>query len=996
MKLRTRPPLQKSVELDGDLTYVESTGPSEGTLPPLAMGVTSARSASLNGAWRFHFAHGAVEAAACADPRNAADWPQIVVPGHWALQGWGEPWYTNQYYPFPVAAPSVPDANPTGTYVKDFDWDGSWGPSTVVLRFDGVESTARVWLNGQELGVTRGSRLQQDFDVTPHLRVGVNQLVVRVHQWSGASYLEDQDMWWLAGIFRDVTLLERPAGGIGDVFVHADYDHTDGSGTLRVEAVAGTIVRIAELGLESVAGDSVRIPALQPWSAESPRLYDLEVSTATESQRFRVGFRTVRLVDGLITVNGRPITFRGVNRHEFDPRHGRTLTRAVMEQDLRLMKTHNVNAVRTSHYPPSEEFLALCDEYGLWVMDECDLETHGYVHQQWQGNPSDDPVWREAHLDRMRRTVERDKNHPSIVMWSLGNESHTGANLRAMSEWTRARDDGRLIHYSDDRECEYVDVLGLMYLTVAEVDRIGEKMDRIDESARTDTVADVARRELPFLHTEYAHAMGNGPGGLSDYRDAYERHPRCQGGFVWEWIDHGLAAVHTDGSAYFAYGGDYGEPIHDGPFVLDGLVFPDRTPSAGLLEFKKVFEPVRVEIDSASIRISNLHDFISLDGLEFEWELAVDGEAVSGGRLLPTPVSAGGTVELPLPAMPPTPASALGPGESVLTVRAVTAIDEPWAARGHEIAWAQHVLSAAKADLALAAAIPRRNNAPVRPATGRLTLGPAVFRAETGELLSLGPVEFPTPPRVDLWRAPTSNDIALGQAFSQEAEWRAAGLDILQHDTRSVRHSADAVEVEVRCAPPGHNFGVTALLTWQLGPDAALTLTASITPYGPWSTTWPRAGLRFAVPARHDALAWYGYGPGEGYPDSSHAPRLGAFQASVLDFQTPYVYPQENGSRPGVRRLEILDRDGLGLRIKALSEFGFTARPWTTEELDRARHTYDLVPGPHTVVTLDAALDGLGSASCGPAPLARYRLRPRPFVISATFALAAPLRKGAS
>ena len=992
MKLRSRPPLQQ-VELDGDLSYVESTRASEGTLPPRAAGMTSARSMSLNGAWRFHFAHSAIEAAECADSRDSEDWPEIAVPGHWALQGWGKPWYTNQYYPFPVAAPSVPDANPTGTYVKDFEWDGAWGPSTVVLRFDGVESTARVWLNGRLLGVTRGSRLQQDFDVTGHLRVGVNQLVVRVHQWSGASYLEDQDMWWLAGIFRDVTLLERPVDGVGDVFVRADYDHVDGSGTLRVEAGAGAIVRIAELGLESVAGRSVRIPAVEPWSAESPRLYDLEVSTATETQRFRVGFRTVCLVDGLIAVNGRPITFRGVNRHEFDPRHGRTLTREVMELDVRLMKTHNVNAVRTSHYPPSEEFLALCDEYGLWVMDECDLETHGYVHQQWQGNPSDDPVWREAYLDRMRNMVERDKNHPSVVMWSLGNESHTGANLRAMSEWTRARDDGRLIHYSDDRECEYVDVLGLMYLSVAEVERIGEQADRIDENAQTDSEADIARRELPFLHTEYAHAMGNGPGGLSDYRDAYEHYPRCQGGFVWEWIDHGLAAVHTDGAAYFAYGGDYGEPIHDGPFVLDGLVFPDRTPSPGLLEFKKVFEPVRIEIDSASIRVGNLHDFLGLESFRFVWELAEDGEIVSGGRLQTMPVPAGGSTVLALPVTSPAPGNG---SESVLTVRAVTDSDEPWAEQGHEIAWAQHILTAPQANAVPVAVISRQNNTPARPGIGRLTLGPAGFRAETGELLSLGPIEFPTPPRIDLWRAPTSNDIALGQAFSQEAEWRAAGLDILQHDTRAVRQSGDTVEVEVRCAPPGRNFGVTALLAWQLGPDEALTLTASITPYGPWPTTWPRVGLRFAVPARHDTLAWYGYGPGEGYPDSSHAPRLGVFGSSVHDFQTPYVYPQENGSRPGVRRLEILDHDGLGLHIKAHSEFGFTARPWTSEELDRARHTYDLVPGPHTVVTLDAALDGLGSASCGPAPLERYRLRPRPFVLNATFVHAAPLRKGAS
>jgi beta-galactosidase len=987
MMLRTSPPVAGPADGEReDRKYIESVRPSEGTLPPRSSAATSARSVSLNGLWRFHFAQNAGEAER-ADPRNAAQWPEIVVPGHWALQGWGKPWYTNQYYPFPVAAPSVPTANPTGTYVRAFHWAGDWAGSGVVLRFDGVESTARVWLNGHELGVTRGSRLQQDFDVTAQLREGANELVVRVHQWSGASYLEDQDMWWLAGIFRAVTLLERPAGGVGDVFVHADYDHEDGSGTLRVEAdAAEAVVRIPELGVEVRVGHEVRVAAVEPWSAELPRLYDLEVSTATEIQRFRVGFRTVRIVEGVITVNGRPITFNGVNRHEFDPHSGRTLSRQAMEQDVRLMKTHNVNAVRTSHYPPAQEFLDLCDEYGLWVMDECDLETHGYVHQQWRNNPSDDPQWRDAFVDRMRRMVERDKNHASVILWSLGNEAHTGANLRAMAEWTRERDGSRPIHYVDDRACEYVDVLGLMYLSVDEVERIGRKADRIDESAQHDSVLDIARRELPFLHTEYAHAMGNGPGSLSDYRDVYEQYPRCQGGFVWEWIDHGLAATHTDGTPYYAYGGDYGEPIHDGPFVLDGLVFADRTPSPGLLEFKKVFEPVRIDIDpdAGHVRVRNLYDFRGLDGLECLWELADDGVVVEDGLLALGSVPAGDTAIVALPAL----RHASDTGELVLTVRVVTAGDETWAAKGHEVAWAQHVLSAPQAAHggdAVTPVAPQRVSGG-HAGAGRITLGPATFRADTGDLLALGPIEFPTSPRIDLWRAPTSNDIGLGQAFSQEGAWRAAGLDVVQHDTRSVHVADDGLRVEVRSAPPGRAFGVTAVFTWQAA-AGAVSLTAAITPYGAWPTTWPRAGVRFALPAGYDSVAWYGYGPGEGYPDSSHAPRLGEHRATVRELQTPYPYPQENGSRPAVRRLDLLDGRGHGLRIKACSTFGFTARPWTSEQLDGARHTYDLAPGPHTVVTLDAALDGLGSASCGPPPLERYRLHPKPLTLSATFAI---------
>ena len=536
---------------------------------------SDAPSLSLDGDWAFRFSATA-EAPLdfVAEAFDDAGWDRLPVPSHWQLHGYGAPAYTNVVYPFPVEPPNVPDENPTGDYLRRFAVPGEWAGMDAVLRFEGVDSCLRAWLNGVELGESMGSRLPTEFDVGELLRPGEdNVLAVRVHQWSAGSYLEDQDMWWLSGIFRGVTLLARPADALDDVFVHAGYDHVSGTGTLRVDTDVPARVTVPELGIDVAAGETVEVP-VEPWSAELPRLYDAEVASAGERVRLRIGFRTVVIEDALLKVNGRRILFRGVNRHEFDPDHGRVVSEEVMRRDVLLMKAHNLNAVRTSHYPPHPRFLELCDELGLYVIDECDLETHGFFLLEWRGNPSDDPRWEDAFVDRMRRTVERDKNHPSIVMWSLGNESGSGSNLSAMAAWTRERDPSRPLHYEHDWSCRDVDVYSRMYAPHEEVDAIGRGEQHPD---------------LPFILCEYAHAMGNGPGGLSEYQELFERHPRCQGGFVWEWIDHGLRQGER-----FAYGGDFGEPLHDGNFVADGLLFPDRTPSPGLLEFKKVIEPVRI------------------------------------------------------------------------------------------------------------------------------------------------------------------------------------------------------------------------------------------------------------------------------------------------------------------------------------------------------------------------------------------------------------------
>ena len=384
-----------------------------------------------------------------------------------------------------------------------------------------------------------------------------------------------------------------------------------------------------ELGLAGAdpAGPHV-IEGVEPWSDERPRLYAGEIVAGEERIAVRIGFRRVAVVDGVLTVNGAPILLRGVNRHEWDPRTGRTLTPETMLADVLAMKRHNVNAVRTSHYPPDPRFLDLCDRHGLWVIDECDLETHGFAFEGWRGNPSDDPAWREAYLDRAERMVERDKNHPCVIMWSLGNEAGTGANLAAMAAWIRERDGSRLIHYEGDHEnCSYADVYSRMYAGLPEVAAIGHRQ----EPGTADPAHDAHRRGLPFLLCEYAHAMGNGPGGLRDYQELFEAHPRLAGGFVWEWIDHGIARTADDGTPYYAYGGDFGEEVHDGNFVIDGLMFPDRTPSPGLAEFKKVVEPVRISVDSRArtIAVRNLHH--TRDTGYLRWAVAAGGGRDRGG-----------------------------------------------------------------------------------------------------------------------------------------------------------------------------------------------------------------------------------------------------------------------------------------------------------------------------------------------------------------------------
>lgn len=940
-----------------DLTAIVGTG----GIAPRSRFATDALLLSLNGDWSFALSPSLAEAPDGIESPDFDDsgWGTIPVPSSWPMQGHGSPAYTNIVFPFPIDVPYVPDENPTGDFRRRFTWSQSDGGA--LLRFDGVDAASQVWLNGVFIGTTRGSRLPAEFDVTESLRAGENLLVVRVTQWAATSYIEDQDMWWLPGIFRDVVLQATPAGGVHDVTVHADWDGERGA-VLRIDVAtrdaAAATIAIPSLGIAGLApGQEHVVDSATPWTAETPALTQVIVSTSAETATLRVGFRTVTIDDAQIKVNGSRIRFRGVNRHESHPELGRAVPLATARAEMLLMKQYNVNAIRTSHYPPHPGVIDLADELGLWLIDECDLETHGFEPMGWRDNPSDDPQWEPAYLDRMTRTIQRDRNHASVVLWSLGNESGTGRNLAAMTELSHSLDPSRPVHYEGDYDCEYVDVWSQMYPTQAHVDAVG----RLDEEPLQDAALQSRRHAMPHLLCEYVHAMGNGPGGMSEYEASFDSYDRTQGGFVWEWVEHGIRQHTADGRAYFAYGGDFGEPIHDSNFVADGLVDADRVPRPGLADYKKVVEPVRLTVadDRASVTIRNRYDFIDTAHLSLEW--AVDGGA-PGAVSLPA-LAPGETATVPLP-------DGAADGD-VMTVRAVLAEDAPWAPAGHEVAWAQ-------AGLLPDVAPPSGTVAP-EAREGVITLGPGVFDGRTGQLTALGdvPVDGPV---LTLWRAPTDNDRGVAkdrQEQPSDAErWHRGGLHRLRSRVVALETAGDSVRVTTYVAPAGVDHRLETVLDWT-SDGTVLSCSVTVTPQGEWAGDWARVGLEFSLPWAANGVEWDGLGPGQHYPDTGQAARLGTFRVdSARDLHTDYVLPQENGSRAQVNRVRL---DGPAGALQVAGErFSFTGSPWTSAELHAAQHTVDLPERREfTRLTVDLAEHGVGTASCGPGVLEAYRLSPR-------------------
>ena len=916
------------------IMMIPSYSPGAGALlPPRSHLADDSGVISLDGTWSFaHFRTDPdpfVDAERpWAEPSAEPVTGDIDVPSHWVLREdglYGRPAYTNVDFPFPVDPPYPPEENPVGDYRRSFDLPDSWGEGVVALRFDGVESQATVWVNGTWVGMARGSRLAHEFDVTDLVRPGANTITVRVHQFSSGSYLEDQDQWWLPGIFRSVSLRHLAPGAIEDLWIDTDYEAGVGYASVEARVLGAreaSLVGRLDIGgvgsclLALVRGadgryrsERLSLGDVRPWSANDPALYDAHVSIqggdglVSGDRSLRVGFRRVSIEGGVLTANGAPLTLNGVNRHEVRADEGRVFDDEWARADLVLMKSMGINAIRTSHYPPHPRLLDLADEIGLWVMLEGDIETHGFEGSgEWIDNPSDDPRWADAYLDRTVRAFERDKNHPSIMSWSLGNESGTGVNLAACARWIRERTGGRaVVHYEGDHALEYTDIYSRMYPTLEEVAAVLDDSDLHAEVAVPTHVAaqvdDAAReriRRAPYLMCEYLHAMGTGPAGAPGYA-AQMSHPRHAGGFVWEWRDHALWRTLPDGRRALSYGGDFGEEVHDGNFVCDGLVDALSRPYAGTWAWVAAMAPdapalahAIAEADSGSVG--------ERDRLR----------ALAETDLVPCADEA----------------------------------DSPYA-------------------LDESGRVARIGDMPVR-------IDLSVFRAPTDNDRGRGPVDY--------WGIDASDlgplGVGRGEAGTSHAmRWERARLHLLRRRLASIEEDGGVRRVVERWAPPAAQFGVT--LTWEYAPvrigeegSNALSVSLRVAPYGTWPPRVPRLGLRLELPGS----AWHATWLGDtmiGYADMSVPGARGCGSGDACDLWDVCVRPQEGGHRQGLEALSLRGEAGEFLILPA-SPLGWSVSRWSERELAQASHWEDLPDSERLFLWLDVFQDGIGTRSCGP------------------------------
>ena len=958
----------------------------------------------LNGEWSFRYGSYPDDVPdAFADPEyNVSEWATIPVPSNWQLHGYGIPHYSSCPYPFLLDPPNVPSNNPTGAYRTTFETPASWEGRDLRLVFEGVDSAFHVWVNGRLVGYSQGSHYPSEFDITDFVREGVNVLAAKVYQWSDGTYLESQDKWRMSGIFRDVYVMSQPKTTIRDVAVRTSFPQGYGEAELSVRLLLasppearGNEARV-RMRLEDDEGREVfvrteykaltqdeengdtawsweqTVAAPRLWTAETPHLYTLLITLldgegrALEVKRVGVGFRDLRTENGRFLVNGRPITIKGVNRNEFDPRLGYVTTPEAMKRDIELMKRHNINAVRLSHYPNDSRWLELCDRYGLYVIDEADLETHGFHFAEDESFLSKHPDWEEAYVQRSRRMVERDKNHPSIILWSLGNESGYGANHDAMAAWVRAADPTRPIHYERAYDAPVVDVVSRMYPSVEMIVEEGRKDD-----------------PRPFLMCEFGHAMGNAVGNLKEYWDAIYEHPRLLGGLIWEWSDLAIERIGEDGAAAYAYGGDFGEEPHSGNFCIDGLLFPDRGVKAGILEYKKAIEPVKVEAfdpEHGCVTFRNRYDFVALSHLRGAWIVYRDGVPVESGTLpeLRTPPGATETVAVPFRA-----ADAREPGEYWLHVSFALKEEAIWAERGYEIAWADLAIVAVDAPAVRSAV--RHSTLAVREGDRRVeALGKGfrlAFDLREGVLHSWeahGTQLLTAGPRINLWRAPIDNDVHL------KKEWKKAGYDRIVRQPEGFEIDADAAAdgsfrivfrelLGARGLPPLFRSEIA----YRVHGSGDIEVEAKLIPRREGLPPMPRFGVEWRMSDAFDRFRWFGRGPHECYADRKESGKLGLYEGTVQEQFVPYIRPQENGNKADVRRASLTDGSGVGIRLDGTPTFDMSVHHYSAEELARATHVHKLVRLDETIVKVDMRQSGIGNHSCGYAPtLEPYLIRP--------------------
>lgn len=957
---------------------------------------------NLNGVWKFMFLDApeySPEGFFNSD-FDVTKMDDITVPGNWQLQGYGKMHYSDLWYNFPINPPYVPTENPTGIYKRTFFVEESYRDKKIIIRFCGVDSAYHLWINGKEVGYSKVARNESEFDITDLIRVGEeNDVTVRVYQWSDGTYLEDQDMWWESGIFRDVELIGVPKDGINDYKVIADLDDEYKNGIFKVEAFLRTTKEVnvtfelVDAGENTVFTKTVVakegkacidevIADVNHWTAETPYLYKLFMTVEDNGQIVEVipqnvGFRNIRLNGETFLVNGVAIKFKGVNRHDYSPQNGRVVSREEIEKDIILMKQFNINAIRTSHYPNSYYLYDLCDEYGMYLIAETDLECHGFELTGDYKWITDDPSWELAYVSRMTRMIERDKNHPAIIFWSLGNESAFGCNFRKMTDVAHEMDPTRLVHYEGDFDVESADVYSTMYTWIENPKKPYLMKDIIEKSKK------------PHIHCEYCHAMGNGPGNLKDYQDLVYAHDKLQGGFVWEWFDHGIESFTESGEKYYRYGGDFGDDPSNKDFCIDGLIMPDRTPSPGLYEYKKVIEPITttaVDIQKGIINLLSRYDFANLDRFNLVYKVMEDDVILQTGFMAVPSIEARANKDITLPY--DLSAIKVKPGAHYyVNISYQLREDTRYASSGHELATAQFELPLYKEGIMVrpeGILNVEKEHTTLHVKGANFSLD---FNLVNGNLMNIvrdGMQVLSKGPRLTLWRAPISNDTEIIDKL-KKVYFLHLEHEVVMNIDYHMEGNILKVEVDTINSTTNSAWHFKTKYVYTVCPSGDILIDVEGTPSGRVDLApdmLPRIGVSMHLDKSMEHVRYFGMGPGENYADSKEAAQMGLYANTVDGLFTNYVIPQENGNHMGCKWVSMTNDRGMGLLASTEGDFNFSASWYEDKDLDDAKHTCDLVKRDYIVFNVDYKQNALGTNSCGQWQLDKYRAKFEDFKLS--------------
>ena len=948
----------------------------------------------LNGEWKFQYYNSIYDVTESFYEKgyDVSGFDQVTVPGVWQMDGYDTHQYTNIRYPFPFDPPYVPQDIPCGAYVHNFEYYREKKASKAFLNFEGVDSCFYVWVNGAYAGYSQVPHATSEFDVTDLLNDGENTLAVLVLKWCDGSYLEDQDKFRMSGIFRDVYLLKRPEKTIRDYYITTDVEkdsvvvkldmHFAESVETKVtiEDKYGAVVARGETAENGVLELTVLNPVL--WNAENPYLYQVILTMPDEVIVDRIGFRTIEIKDKVVYFNGEKIKFRGVNRHDSDPETGFVIDAWQIKKDLMLMKQHNFNAIRSSHYPNAPYFYQMCDEYGFMVIDEADIEAHGPFmlyrkedtdqnrFHRWNEKIADDPAWEKAIVDRVQLMVQRDKNRPSIVMWSMGNESAYGCNFEKALAWTKKFDPDRITQYESARYRNYD--ITYDYDNLDLYSRMYPSLQEIEDYLTNDG-------SKPFLLVEYCHSMGNGPGDFEDYFQMIHKDDRMCGGFVWEWCDHAIAhGTAENGKTRYYYGGDHGETIHDGNFCMDGLVYPDRTPHTGLLEYKNVYRPVRIvsyDQENGQMVLHNYMDFDDLkDYVDIFYEMTQDGLTVEKGKLANVVASPHSDAEVELKLQVP------NTGKIYLKLIYRLKKEMPLLEQGYELGFDEMKLAneddrnrqAVKwleQEKGIGTIAVKENDKQIVLQAKDFTY---VLDKRTGLFENMqfaGRSYINHPMELNIWRAPTDNDMYIKlewkKAHYDAAYTRAYRIEVLQnkHGVLIMEHLAVVADTVQKI--------LDVEMTWKINEDGKIEAVIEAVKDKEFPDL-PRFGIRMFLNKKMDEITYFGMGPQESYRDKHQASCHGLFRSKVAQMHEDYIRPQENGSHYDCDYVELTNGQ-CGIAAVSKNPFSFNASVYTQEELERVSHNYELKESDSTVFCMDYAMNGIGSNSCGPDVMDKYR-----------------------